>query len=119
MAPFDTCIVVIVKWRGYISVVDRVTKGLEMKDHVPKVDSKARSHVCSANFGLTRAKGGTFLTFRLPCDGTTGAENNGATHTAKFEQGQLYTFANGVTNLGAPTGIAVCCKPVMMFWPWR
>ena len=35
VAPLHALFAVIVEWSGYVSVVDRVTKRLEMEDHIP------------------------------------------------------------------------------------
>ena len=51
----------------------------------------------------------------FPSNGTTGTEYDDTTHTAKFEKGNLdTTFFDCVANLGAPTGITICCKMVML-----
>ncbi len=35
VAPFDACLVVLIKGGSRVSVVDRVTKRLEVKNHIP------------------------------------------------------------------------------------
>ena len=46
-------------------------------------------------------------------------ENDGTTHTAKFEEKQLEALANGITNLGAPASIDVCRQAVVVFGTGR
>jgi hypothetical protein len=81
-----------------------------MKNHIntKNIDRKMRTHVSGANLRVTGAEGGTFLTVRLPSDGSTGAKDDGAGHAAKFEEWELYTLTYRITNLGPPACITAC-----------
>ena len=119
MAPFHACIVVVVKWSSYVSVIDRVTKELEVEDHIPQIDSEAKAHVRSADFSLTQAERCAVLTFCFPCNRTARPKNDGPTHAAEFGERQLDAFANGITDLGAPASITVRRQTVMVFGTGR
>ena len=85
VAPFHTCFVVVVKWCWLFSIRDWVAKGDEMENHIADIDHEAGTHVCGVNFGVTQAERSALLTVRFPCDGTTGAEDDGTVHAAEFE----------------------------------
>ena len=61
VAPFYACVVVIIKWGGHIIVIDGITKGFKMKNHVLEVNCKMGAHVCSKDFGVTQTQWGTIL----------------------------------------------------------
>ena len=56
VVPPHTSVVVVVEWCSDISVVDRVTNGLEVQNQIAKVDCETRAHVCSPNFSLAHAQ---------------------------------------------------------------
>ena len=115
VAPFHACIVVVVKWSSHVSVIDRVTDGLEVEDHISQIDGEVGTHIRSADISLTRAERCAVLTFCFPCNRTARPKNGGTTHAAEFEERQLDAFANGVTDLGAPASIAVRRQTVIVF----
>ena len=55
-APLHTCIVVIVKWGNRICIVDRVTEGLEVKDHISQFSGEAGTHIGCSNFGFAKTQ---------------------------------------------------------------
>ena len=85
MAPLCACIIVIVEWCSHGGVVDRVPKQGKMKNHNVNVDCKTGFHVSGTDLGITQAEGGTILTLSFPSDRTARSEDDGTTHTAKFE----------------------------------
>jgi hypothetical protein len=50
------------------------------------------------------------LIFGFPGNRAAGSGDDGAAHTAKFEERKLNPFTNSITNLGAPASIAIHCK---------
>ena len=56
VAPLYTCIVVIVKWGSRICIVNRVTEGLEVKDHISQINGEAGTHIGCSNFGFARTQ---------------------------------------------------------------
>ena len=85
VAPLDACLVVVEERGRLLSIVDGVTSGGEMLDHVANIDSKTRTHVGSANLHLAGAERRAFLTVSFPSDRSARAENDGTTHAAEFE----------------------------------
>ncbi len=54
------------------------------------------------------------LTVRFPREGTAGAEEDGAAHTAKFEQGEVNALSNGVPDLGTPACVTISCQTMVV-----
>ncbi len=108
MAPFDASVVVIVDGgSGTRGIVDREAAVGKVGDHVSCIDGEARTHVRCTDFCFARTQCCTILTIRFPREWTAGSEEDGTTHTAEFEQGELNALSNGVPNLGAPACVAI------------
>jgi hypothetical protein len=45
--------------------------------------------------------------------------DDGTAHASEFEEGQSNAFLDSIPKLGAPTGIAIGCKTVMLVVFWR
>ena len=56
VAPLHTCIVVIVKWGSRICIANRVTEGLEVKDHIFQINGEAGTHIGCSNFGFAQTQ---------------------------------------------------------------
>ena len=52
--------------------------------------------------------------FGFPGNRAARSEDDGAAHTAKFEERKLNPFTNSITNLGAPASIAIRCKAMVL-----
>jgi hypothetical protein len=50
----------------------------------------------------------------FPREGTVGAEEDGAAHTAKFEQGEVNALSNGIPDLGTPACITISCQMMVV-----
>ena len=85
-----------------------------MKNHITNVDGETRSHVRRANFGLTGAERGAFLTIGFPGDGSARTEDDGAAHAAEFEERELDTLTDGIADLRTPARIAVGGESMML-----
>ena len=81
------------------ALVMRKTAVSQVQDHVSFIDSQTRRHVCCANLCVTRTERRAFLTFCFPRDGTSRSEENQTAHAAKFKQGKLNAFTNGISDL--------------------
>ena len=54
------------------------------------------------------------MTFGFPGNRAARSEDDGAAHTAKFEERKLNPFTNSITNLGAPASVAIRCKAIVL-----
>jgi hypothetical protein len=54
------------------------------------------------------------LMVRFPHEGTTGAEEDGAAQTSKFEQGEVNALLNGVPDLGTPACVTISCQTMVV-----
>jgi hypothetical protein len=86
----------------------------EIQDHILGINCEARTHVRCSNFGVAGAEGSTILALCFPCEWTSRSKDDGPTHAAKFEEGKLDAFPNGVTNLRSPTHVAIRSDTVMV-----
>ncbi len=99
VASFDASIVVVKDGCSNRSVGNGETAVGQVRDHVSCIDSQMRRHVRCANLCVTRTERRAFLAFCFPRDGTSRLEEDCTTHAAKFKQGKLNAFANGIPNL--------------------
>jgi hypothetical protein len=107
VAPFDESIIVIVDGGSERGIVDREAAVGKVGDHVMCIDREARTQVRCTDFCFARTQCCTVLMIRFPREWTAGSEEDGATHTAEFEQGELNALSNGVSDLGAPACVAI------------
>ena len=72
-----------------------------------KSHGELSAFVGGVDFGLARAVRGFVLSDDLPCVRTPHTVNDGATHTAKFEERNLGTCLDRVSDLGSPIYVAI------------
>jgi hypothetical protein len=114
VASFDTSVVVIVDGGSGRGIVDREAAVGKVGDHVACIDGEARTHVRCTDSCFAQTQCCTVLTICFPREWTAGSEEDGATHTAEFEQGELNALSNGIPNLGAPACVAISCHTMVV-----
>ncbi len=59
------------------------------------------------------------MTICLPGDRAAGAEQDGSAHAPDFEKGKKNSRADGVADLGTPTGISIGGQSMVVLGGWR
>ena len=107
MRPLDACVIVVVEKSRLSSIRKMMSRLAHTGDKVSKVNDLFRSRVRSTYLSFTRAESRTILAFAEPSERSAGAKDDAAAHTPKLEKWKKGSVGNGVTNLRAPTSIAV------------
>lgn len=100
--PVDARLVVIIDWRRVFDLVPEI----EIDSSKANGQEFFNALIRGNNFGLARAKGGSFLANRLPCNRPAASTDQESRQRAELEHFKWRTIRNRVPELTAPACVA-------------